>query len=182
MNINDYSELYCKAIISEDKRGPCILRAKHILHYEKLYKEVSALTKVPWDVIACIHSLESDLNLLRHFHNGDLLTARTEHHPVGRPVKGEPPFTWTDSAVDALSLVPKPLLWTLDLKLHFLESYNGLGYIKKGINSPYLWAGTNLYTKGKFVRDGVFDPEAVSKQLGAVALMKTLDELQRKRE
>jgi lysozyme family protein len=137
---------------------------------------------VPWDVIACIHSLESDLSLLHHFHNGDLLNERTVHHPAGRPLKGNPPFTWTDSAVDALSLIPKPLLWTLDLKLYFLESYNGLGYIKKGINSPYLWSGTNLYSKGKFVKDGVFDPEAVSKQIGAVALMKTLDNLQRIRD
>jgi hypothetical protein len=63
-------------------------------------------------------------------------------------------------------------------KLSFLEAYNGWGYVKKGINSPYLWSGTNHYTSGKYVRDGVFDPRAVSKQLGAVCMLKELEKCQ----
>ena len=43
-----------------------------------------------------------------------------------------------------------------------------------GVPSPYLWSGTNVYTRGKFVRDGVYDPNAVSAQIGAVALLKRM--------
>lgn len=62
--------------------------------------------------------------------------------------------------------------WMLTL----LEMYNGLGYYRKGIPSPYIWAGTDQYKKGKYVRDGVFDPEVVDKQLGVAGLIMCLDE------
>jgi len=65
--------------------------------------------------------------------------------------------------------------------LDFLEHYNGLGY-RNGAGrdttppstSPYLWSMTDQYTRGKYVRDGVFDPEAVSQQVGAVPLLMLL--------
>ena len=34
-----------------------------------------------------------------------------------------------------------------------------------------LWAGTNRYTKGKFIADHVFDANAVDKQLGSMAVL-----------
>ena len=44
--------------------------------------------------------------------------------------------------------------------------------------SPYVWAGTDQYRSGKFVRDGVYDPNVVDSQLGCAGLlmaMMTLD-------
>ena len=61
-------------------------------------------TPIPWYVIGFIHKMESDMNFGTHLHNGDPLTARTVHVPTGRPVNGNPPFTWEDSAADALQL------------------------------------------------------------------------------
>lgn len=64
--------------------------------------------------------------------------------------------------------------WSLARTLWRFEGYNGFGYYPKGINSPYLWSFSNHYTKGKFVRDGVYDPAAVSKQCGAAAMLRAL--------
>ncbi len=52
-----------------------------------------------------------------------------------------------------------------------LEQYNGLGYANRGIPSPYIWSGTDQYKSGKYVRDGVFDPNAVDTQLGCAGLL-----------
>ncbi len=55
-----------------------------------------------------------------------------------------------------------------------LERYNGLGYYHKGLPSPYVWSGTDQYVKGKYVADGVFDPNAVDSQLGCAGLLLTM--------
>jgi lysozyme family protein len=49
-----------------------------------------------------------------------------------------------------------------------------MGYKKKGVPSPYLWSYTDQYQAGKYVADGKYDPTAVSKQPGVVAIMKAL--------
>jgi len=149
-----------------------------ILHNYKRYKEISKITAVPWEMIGIIHYLEASCDFSKHLHNGDPLSARTVQVPKGRPEKGNPPFTWEESALDALKgqdLMDIPTLqWTIPFMLYILESYNGFGYRSKGINSPYLWCGTSLYTSGKYVRDGVYDPYAVSKQVGAVIILDKL--------
>jgi len=152
------------------------ISARNRARYEAVAKE----TGFHWCVVAVIHSLESNQNFTTHLHNGDPLTARTVQVPAGRPLKGNPPFTWQESAIDALKgySAPEGLEDTLD----FLERYNGLGYrTGAGVNttppktSPYLWSGTDQYVKGKYVADGAFDGNAVSQQIGAVLLLKTFE-------
>lgn len=132
--------------------------------------------KIPWYVVGVIHSMESSLNFNRHLHNGDPLTARTVRVPAGRPVKGNPPFTWEHSAVDALELrgLDKVSDWSVPHMLLCIEGYNGFGYQRRGINTPYLWAGSNQYTGGMYVSDGKYDPAAVSHEIGAALLLKQL--------
>jgi len=55
--------------------------------------------------------------------------------------------------------------------LTLLEEYNGLGYAARGRPSPYIWASTNQYVKGKYIADGNYDPNAVDRQLGCAALL-----------
>ena len=55
--------------------------------------------------------------------------------------------------------------------LYFLENCDATTYRKYGINSPFLWNGTNHYTKGKFKADGKFYSEEVAKHIGAVPIM-----------
>ena len=135
------------------------------------YEAVSKSTGVPWYVIAVIHNMEASLNFTRHLHNGDRLTGRTTHVPIGRPVAGTPPFTWEESATDALTMqgMTKIKDWSIPNILLTLEKYNGGGYARRVINSPYLWAATNHYGDapniGKYTADGKFDPKAISHQI-----------------
>jgi len=110
------------------------------------------------------------------------LTARTIHVPKGRPKAGNPPFQWEDSAIDALKYQGLNAIsdWSIPNVLKELEFYNGAGYRKRGINTPYLWSATNHYgiapNIGKYVEDGKFDSATVSQQIGAGAIIKSMDE------
>jgi lysozyme family protein len=143
------------------------------------YETVGHALGIPWWFIASIHLLESGRNFQRHLHNGDKLTARTIQVPKGRPVAGNPPFTWEESATDALEMKDfhKRTDWSLARVLYRLEQYNGFGYRPRGIPTPYLWSLTTIYTKGKYASDGKFDPELVSKQCGAAAFLRGLVEI-----
>ncbi|WP_158825819.1 hypothetical protein [Mucilaginibacter lacusdianchii] len=134
---------------------------------------------IPWYFIACVHYLECSFSFKKHLHNGDPLTGYTVHVPAHRPKVGHaPPFTFEESAVDALKLMKYDQItnWSLPFILQKLEGYNGFGYNKKGVHTPYLWSFSNHYTKGKYVKDGVFDADAVSQQLGAAVILKRMEQ------
>lgn len=148
-----------------------------------IYEAVQQKTNVPWYFIAVIHNMESSLNFTRHLHNGDSLKRRTVRVPAGRPIAQpingwEQGYTWEESAIDALTLkdLDKVKDWSLSAQLWQLERYNGFGYrlYRPEVLTPYLWSGTNLYTKGKYVADGKWDANAVSAQIGVAALYKLL--------
>lgn len=179
----DYDALFAAAKINQERLPEIETIVYAIQNNRASYWKVEAAAKIPWFVVAAIHNLESSLNFKCHLHNGDPLTHRTVHVPKGRPfappASGHLPYTWEESAIDALakSELWRPTMasnWTLAQCLEFMERYNGLGYYERDINTPYLWSGTNLYTKGLFVRDDKFDPNAVSQQIGAVAIFKTM--------
>jgi hypothetical protein len=93
------------------------------------------------------------------------------HVPAGRgPFK-----SWEEAAVDALvncrPCAARNRDWSIGGTLTRLEEYNGLGYASRGRPSPYVWSGTDQYTSGKYIRDGVYDPGAVDKQLGCAGLL-----------
>ena len=142
------------------------------------YKSIASAVKAPWYFIAGLHNMESGMNFNTHMHNGDPLTARTTHVPKGRPATGEPPFTFTASAIDAMKHkhFDTHESWLLPEILFRTELYNGWGYRKHAIYSPYLWAGSNHYTKGKYVADGQFSSTAVSKQIGAAVILRRMAE------
>src|SRR5262245_2831010 len=135
------------------------------------YKAVEGKTGVPWWFIAVVHEREASQSWAANIAQGDPWNRRSTHVPAGRG-----PFrSWEDAAYDALvNCAPHAARnkdWSPGGALAMLEQYNGLGYYRKGIPSPYIWAGTNQYTKGKYVADGVFDPNAVDKQLGCAGLL-----------
>jgi lysozyme family protein len=132
--------------------------------------------ETPWFLVAIIHQMEGSSDFATHLHNGDPLTSRTVQVPSGRPASGNPPFSWEASAIDALTFdgVAAQDDWTIEGLLFRLESFNGFGYRNKNIVSPYLAAQSNAWTKGKYVRDGVFDPNAGSSQIGAAVFLKRM--------
>ncbi len=147
-----------------------------LLDGRRQYESVGGALGIPWWFIGIIHGLEGSFNFRSHLHNGDPLTARTVHQPAGHPRTGRPPFSWRQSAIDALRLkkLDREDDWSLPRVLYLWEKYNGMGYRFRGVASPYLWSFSTEYEKGKYVRDGVFDPEAVSRQCGAATLLKYL--------
>lgn len=176
-------------IVNPDRFPAIKLAAQHIRQFQARYQVVGTVvcpkSPLPWYFIGLIHHMESGQSFDRHLYNGDPLTARTVHFPPGRPLKGTPPFTWDYSA--QCSLLDEgygtPKIWEIDDVLSMLESYNGRGYWQHDIYSPYLWSGTNHYTKGKFdeVWDtvdkhykSVFIPNEVSNQLGCAGILKDL--------
>jgi lysozyme family protein len=134
---------------------------------------------VPWYFLACVHYMECSFSFKKHLHNGDPLTGYTVHVPAHRPKVGHPPpFTFEESAVDAIKYMKYDQVtnWSLPFILLKLEGYNGFGYNRKGIKTPYLWSYSNHYTKGKYVKDGVYDADAVSTQLGAAVILKRMEQ------
>lgn len=149
-----------------------------IIAAEQRYKAVQAVIGMPWFLIGAWHMRESGCDFSTHLHNGDPLTARTKHVPAGRPASGSPPFTWPESAIDALQMkgLQGVQSWSVARMLYESERYNGWGYVPRGENSPYVWAGTNHEQRGKFVADGEFDPSADDTQLGVAAVLIRLAE------
>ena len=145
-----------------------------------LYAAVEKLTNVPWFVIAIFNNLEAGLRVDRHLHNGDKLTGRTTHVPPGRPALGNPPFTWVESAADALTFHDLDTWkdWSVAGIAFKLELFNGTGYRRRHphVKSPYLWSFSNIYVKGKYVADGTFSQDAVSQQCGGMVLLKYMIE------
>jgi lysozyme family protein len=140
------------------------------------YLAIEKPTGVPSAVVFVLHGRESTWDFSRHLHEGSPLTGRTKNVPKGRPKTGTPPFTFEESALDALQydgMGGKNWL-SLGDGLQAIEAFNGLGYQKyhPDVPSPYLWAGTGLYTSGKYVADGKWSASAVDKQLGAAAILK----------
>lgn len=143
------------------------------------YELVSKATGVPWDVIGVIHYRESSGDFRGVLHNGQKIIGTGKKTTL--VPKGRGPFsTWEEAAVDALANCHPHLAknkdWSLGTTLDKLEAYNGLGYRNKGLASPYLWAGTNQYVKGKYVADGKFDANHVDQQLGVAALLMKIRE------
>lgn len=141
------------------------------------YADIQRATGVPWWIIAVIHERESGQNWACSIAQGDSWNRVSTHVPAGRGPFG----SFSEAAVDALNNCPpyaaKWKDWSPGGALTLLEQYNGLGYARKGLPSPYIWAGTDQYSKGKYVSDGHFDPNAVDQQLGCAGLIKAMMKL-----
>ncbi len=151
-----------------------------LVSHRDRYRSVTKRRGVPWHFVALVHCMESGNSFRSHLHNGDPLTARTVRVPAGRPRQGTPPFSWEESAADAMA--PKRLSgdtdWTLAGTLYQLERYNGWGYrlYHPHVLSPYLWSFSNHYTSGRYVADGRWSDSAVSRQCGAAVLLRRMVE------
>lgn len=153
--------------------------ARRILLNRKRYEAVSKDTGVPWYVIAGLHNMESSGSFRHHLHEGSPLKGRTRWVPKGRPKTGKPPFTWEESADDALKYDRMgDVRWDrLYDMLWAIECYNGSGYWRyhRSTPTPYLYAKTTIEKPGKYVSDGKWSSTAISKQVGVAAIFKLLE-------
>jgi len=167
-----YLKLFNKMTINSGHEKQISLIVSKIVSGKARYQAIEAKTGVPWAWIGIVHNLEGSCNFSTYLGNGQPLSRRTTIVPAGRG-----PFsTWEDGAIDALMLVgvSKITDWSLSRWLYQFEAYNGFGYTKFNVNSPYIWSFSNLYSRGKYVADGEFDSSAVSAQCGAAVILKAM--------
>ena len=151
--------------------------AKRLCDAKSRYQVVETATNVPWPIIAVIHEREASQSWKANLAQGDPWDNVSIHVPRGRgPFK-----SWEDAAIDALVNCPPFAArwtdWTIGGALVLLEEYNGLGYANRGVPSPYLWASTDQYVRGKYIADGHYDPNAVDHQIGCAALLISMMEM-----
>lgn len=156
--------------------------ARLIIKAEPTYRAVEAKTGVPWFFIGALHMRESSCNFAGVLHNGQRILGTGQKTTI--VPKGRGPFPagiegWIASAVDALQLkgLHKIKDWPISRMGFHAELFNGLGYTAKGVNSAYLWAGSNLEQRGKYVRDHVWDKDFDDPQIGTMTVLKRLCEL-----
>ena len=195
---NEYLGKFTTCVIKPGWQERVGRAARRVVAARDRYDAVSRETAVPWYVIAVIHQMECGGKrdpFGCHLHNGDSLLRRTVRVPRGRPADGKPPFSWETSAVDALRYqgLHEWGDWSLAGTLYQLELYNGTGYRKRMVPTPYLWSGSQHdlnhdgrvdateaafgYVAGKYVADGRFDPKAVSEQVGSAVIIRRLVDL-----
>jgi lysozyme family protein len=167
-----YLNLFNKMAINPGHEKQISLIVSKITSGKARYQKIETQTGVPWAWIGIVHNLEGSCNFSTYLGNGQPLSRKTTLVPAGRG-----PFdTWENGAIDALTLVgvSKVTDWSLSRWLYQFEAYNGFGYAKFNVNSPYIWSFSNLYSRGKYVADGDFDSSAVSAQCGAAVILKTM--------
>jgi len=179
--LEEYKRLWNTMSIKSSWRSQVYRKAKQIVANKDKYEEISAKfpNRIPWYFIGIIHNLECGLDFNKHLHNGDSLARRTRRVPASRPKTHFGPFTFTESAVDALQMkgFDKITDWSPEHMAYLFEKYNGFGYRYRRRTNPYLWSGSQHYTKGKFIRDHVYSSSAVSQQIGCMPLLKAIMEI-----
>jgi lysozyme family protein len=177
---DEYRRLFDTLEIRAERESAADREADKALSLKGRYQTIGDPIGIPWFFIAAVHMRESSWRVDRHLHNGDPLSARTVNVPAARPKRPDPPYSFEQSAADAL--IHKRLdqwgHWSLPRTLYKLEAYNGFGYRNHNLPSPYLWSFSHHYLRGKYVRDGQFDPAAVDRQCGTATLLRRLAERQ----
>jgi|GEM_PF-5937464 len=174
-------------ISSPEQKASLEAFERHYQENHPRYQKVSTRAGVPAKLIAAINWRESGNKADKfntHLHNGEPLGKRTTIHPKGILFNN-----WENAAVDALKKEKNKVAseglniesntketWKLTA---FAEYYNGLGYFEKKKNSPYIFAGTNLYTRGKYVQDGKYDRNAIDYQPGIYSLLMVAQQIER---
>lgn len=182
-----YAQNFDRAAILTDKAKGANKHANTIRINKGTYQDIQRRTAaagqtkgVPWFVVGVLHMRESNYDFDTHLHNGNSLNARTVDEPAGRPATGSPPFTFIDSAVDALTMkgLHKVKRYSVERTCYQVEGYNGFGVMLYHANhlTGYLWAWTQLYTGGKYGSDNHWTESLWDKQPGCIAVLKALAE------
>lgn len=170
LNATQALEMYNEAIV----RNADIVKqvADRIIAARARYELIEKVVYVPWWFVGILHHREASGDFKTYLGNGQSLDKVTTIVPKGRG-----PFrSFEAGAIDALQLDKLAWVsdWSIGNALMQMEKFNGLGYRKRGMNSPYVWSYTQWYEQGKYVVDGKFSASTVDKQIGGAAIMKVL--------
>lgn len=177
---HEYWRLFTTCTVREERATEVDELIEAMLADQARYRNVGERLNIPWFVIAALHDADTGRDFTVHPHNGDPLTERTRHLPDGRPVEGEPPFSWEDSAADALRLYHFDQWsdWSIAGALFLLEGRGGWSYRlhHPEVPSPYLWNYSLHYAQGKYITDDTWSETAIAQRCGAAVLLRRLAE------
>lgn len=171
---DEYSQLLAAMVVKPEAAHAIDEVAQRILKSRARFDLVTAAIGVPVVFSGPSFEREADLNFNLSPAQGDPWRQVSRHVPKNRgPFK-----SWQDAAVDAYRLNGLDQVgganWNWELVCFYFETFNGFGYRDfHHMHSPYLWAGTNIQTIGKYTADGKFAQEWDT-QLGAVPVARRL--------
>jgi len=178
---NEYLQDWQALVIMPEHAATVEADARKVVEHKDAYQAVEAATGVPWWVVGIIDMMEGGGGADTNPCNGQTLKRRTTNVPEGRPPAPlEPPFTFQQAAVDAMTYMgfDKIKTWTIDVVSWVFEKQNGFGYRRyHHMRSPYLYGFSNLEQPGRYVTDHNFDPAAPNRQAGALAILKAITAL-----
>lgn len=163
-------------------RPVALATAKRLLTSRARYESIQSLTSVKVVPCSCIHERECDGDFRCALCNGERIIG-TNRRTTLVPRGHGPYATFEAGAVDAFAIdgldkvSRDPEGWTQERAVYEWEAFNGFGPRAHGRHTGYVWAGTNVYDGGKYVSDGVWNPNAWDQQLGCVAVMLAMVEL-----
>ncbi len=176
----EYGRLFSACDIRVERSAEVDALVDGLLADRDRYRAAGESVNVPWFVVAALHNADTGRDFDAHPHNGDPLTDRTQHLPDGRPLDGEPPFAWEDSATDALRLwyLDQWQDWSIAGTLFVLEGHGGWRYRlnQPEVPSPYLWNYSTHYSQGKYITDDTWSETAVAQHCGVAVLLRRLAE------
>jgi lysozyme family protein len=159
------------------RRNSAMAVAKRLVAAKPRYINIQHVTGVPWYWIGPVHVRESSQDWSRSLAQGDRWDRASVHVPAGRG-----PFaSFEAAAIDALQLnaMTRVTDWRLEKLIYYWEKFNGWGYwwYHRATPSPYVWGSTTVQKPGKYVADGVWSSSVTDVQLGCVAMLKAIMEL-----
>jgi uncharacterized protein (TIGR02594 family) len=158
---DEYEEMFrsCRIVDpgkQQEMDATIALMEKHRARYTALAEQVG----VPWYFIAAVHQREASGKFTGSIRDGHRLPDGVDWEEDAAAVITEQCDGWHN--------------WSAAGLLYRLEAYNGFGYRKQHINTPYLWSFSQHYSKGKYVeRQGKsrFEPNQVDKQPGTAVIL-----------
>lgn len=173
----EYTQLLAAVQIRDACRKDVDHCAVRLLGFKSRYETVSARTGVPVIFIAALFEREADSNFTKNAAQGWPLHSRSQWIPENGPFPD-----WASSAIAAYHLNGLDKVgggnWTWELMCFYGELFNGFGYRDfHKMHSPYLWGATNIQSRGKYIKDKQFDPNEMDVQIGIIAMMRRMVEL-----
>jgi lysozyme family protein len=134
------------------------------------YDEGCKATGVPIIVAAASFEREAGSNFNLNPAQGAPLHSRSMIIPHNGPFADWPTAQIAAYKIDGLDTIGAAN-WSWEMGCYKEEAFNGFGPRAHGMHTGYLWAGSNIYTGGKYVSDGVWDRSAIDQQLGVIPMM-----------